>query len=157
MSKGFSAAQVKGTLGRDPEVRATPSGAKVVNFSVAVERGFGDRAVTDWRNIVAWGPLADFAEKYLKKGKGVFISGELQDRSWDDKETGKKRTVTEIRADRIEFADDGQKSSGSNEGRTATGATRQAAAPQTRQAEVPQTRGQADPFASEVSDDDIPF
>ena len=88
MSKGFSAAQVRGVLGRDPDIRATPSGAKVANFSLAVERGFGDKAVTDWRSIVAWGSLADFVEKYLKKGKAIYVSGELQDRSWDDKQTG---------------------------------------------------------------------
>lgn len=149
MSKGFSAAQVKGTLGRDPEVRAIPSGAKVVNFSVAVERGFGDKAVTDWRNIVAWGSLAEFAEKYLKKGKSVYVAGELQDRNWDDKQTGQKRTVTEIRADRIEFADSGESSKPQ---------TAQRQAPPERQQAAPPPRAQANPFDdTEISDDDIPF
>jgi single-strand DNA-binding protein len=150
MSKGFSAAQVRGVLGRDPDIRATPSGAKVANFSLAVERGFGDKAVTDWRAIVAWGSLADFVEKYLKKGKAVYVSGELQDRSWDDKQTGAKRTVTEIRADRIEFADTGNAPSGggdrpSRQERSAP-APRQQAAPQTRSTEP---AGHDDPFGEE--------
>lgn len=150
MSKGFSAAQVKGTLGRDPEVRSTPSGAKVVNFSVAVERGFGDKLTTDWHNIVAWGALAEFVERYLKKGKSIYVTGELQVRSWDDKQTGAKRTVTEIKADRIEFADSGEAKSG--------------AAHQERSSSVPPVRQQAtsaprsgatdDPFQDE---DSIPF
>lgn len=151
MSRGFSAAQVKGTLGRDPESRAIPSGAKVVNFSVAVERGFGDKSITDWRNVVCWGQLAEFAEKYLKKGKSVYVTGELQDRSWDDKQSGAKRTVTEIRADRIEFADDGGSKSGSGtrQERTASApATRQQAAPPVRTASAP-ANDDPDPFGEE--------
>jgi single-strand DNA-binding protein len=146
MSRGFSAAQVRGTLGRDPESRATSSGTKVVNFSLAVERGYGDRAITDWRAIVCWGPLAEFAEKYLKKGKSVYVTGELQDRSWDDKQTGAKRTVTEIRADRIEFADGG-------ESKTGGAATRTAAAPATRQQAAPPARTVSAP----ANDDPDPF
>ena len=132
MSKGFSFAQVGGTLGRDPESRSTSGGVKVVNFSVAVEKGFGDRASTSWFNIIAFDKNAEFAEKYLKKGKPVVISGDLQVRSWDDKQTGQKRTATEIVAYKIDFADSGTRSGGDNTSRTTTQAPRQQAAPQAR-------------------------
>ena len=149
MSKGFSFAQVGGTLGRDPESRSTSGGTKVVNFSVAVEKGFGEKASTSWFNIIAFDKNAEFAEKYLKKGKPVVISGDLQVRSWDDKQTGQKRTATEIVAYKIDFADSGTRSGGDNTSRTTTQAPRQQAAPQTR-ATAP---------AEEPFDDgsDIPF
>ena len=131
MSKGFSFAQVGGTLGRDPESRSTSGGTKVVNFSIAVEKGFGEKASTSWFNIIAFDKNAEFAEKYLKKGKPVVISGDLQVRSWDDKQTGQKRTATEIVAYKIDFADSGSRGN-SNEPRTATQAPRQQAAPQAR-------------------------
>lgn len=153
MAKGFSAAQIKGTLGRDPEIRAIPSGARVANFSVAVERGFGDKAQTDWHNVVVWREdLLAFVDKFLKKGKAVYVAGELQVRSWDDKQTGAKRTVTEIRADRIEFADDG----GGSKSGSAPRQERSALAPQTRQQAAPQTRAAAteNPFED---DSEIPF
>ena len=149
MSKGFSFAQVGGTLGRDPESRSTSGGVKVVNFSVAVEKGFGDRASTSWFNIIAFDKNAEFAEKYLKKGKPVVISGDLQVRSWDDKQTGQKRTATEIVAYKIDFADSGTRSGGDNTSRTTTQAPRQQAAPQARA-----TAPAEDAF---ISDDDIPF
>lgn len=145
MSKGFSNAVIQGTLGRDPETRSTPGGAKVCNFSLAVERGFGDKISTDWFNVVAWKERADFAEKYLKKGKAVTISGELQVRSWDDKQTGAKRTTTELIADRIQFADlGGSKPEGST--RTSAPATRQQTAPAPR-ATAPEPDGFDDPDA----------
>ena len=149
MSKGFSFAQVGGTLGRDPESRSTSGGTKVVNFSVAVEKGFGEKASTSWFNIIAFDKNAEFAEKYLKKGKPVVISGDLQVRSWDDKQTGQKRTATEIVAYKIDFADSGTRSGGDNTSRTATQAPRQQAAPQARA-----TAPAEDAF---ISDDDIPF
>ena len=143
MSKGFSFAQVGGTLGRDPESRSTSGGTKVVNFSVAVEKGFGEKASTYWFNIIAFDKNAEFAEKYLKKGKPVVISGDLQVRSWDDKQTGQKRTATEIVAYKIDFADSGSRGN-SNEPGTSTQAPRQQAAPQARA-----TASADDPFGED--------
>jgi len=152
MSKGFSSVQLKGTLGKDPELRSTPNGTRVANFSLAVERGYGDKTQTDWHNCVAWKDLADFVEKYLKKGKSVYVTGELQVRSWDDKNTGQKRYVTEIKADRIEFADDG----GGSKSGSAPRQERSAPAPQTRQQAAPEARTVAtnDPFEDP---EDLPF
>ena len=155
MSKGFSFAQVGGTLGKDPESRSTSTGTKVVNFSVAVEKGFGDRASTSWFNIIAYDKNAEFAEKFLKKGKSVTVSGDLQIRSWDDKNSGQKRYVTEITAYKIDFADSGTRSGGEKQERSAP-------APQTRQQTTAPTRAgydtaTTDSFSGEISDDDIPF
>ncbi len=94
-----------GNLGKDPEVRATPSGAKVANFSIATTESYtgkdGQKVdKTEWHNIVMWRGLAEVAEKYLKKGSQVYVEGRLQTRSWDDKE-GQKRYTTEIIADNM--------------------------------------------------------
>jgi len=152
MSRGFSFAQIGGVLGKDPESRSTPGGTKVVNFSLAVEKGFGDGLKTNWFNIVAFRDTAEFAEKYLKKGKSVTVTGDLQTRSWDDKQTGAKRTATEIIAYKIDFADSGSKSDSPRQERTASApATRQTAAPRTRST----APAEPDPFDDDP--DAIPF
>jgi single-strand DNA-binding protein len=94
-----------GNLGKDPEVRAIPSGVKVANFPIATSESYtgkdGNRVEkTEWHNIVMWRGLAEVAEKYLKKGNPVFIEGRLQTRSWDD-QNGQKRYMTEIVADNM--------------------------------------------------------
>lgn len=94
-----------GNLGKDPEVRAIPSGAKVANFSIATTENYtGKDGVkvdkTEWHNIVMWRGLAEVAEKYLRKGSQVYIEGRLQTRSWDD-QNGQKRYTTEIVADNM--------------------------------------------------------
>jgi single-strand DNA-binding protein len=151
MAKGFTFVIAEGTLGQDPTSKSTPNGTKVVNFSIASERGYGDKLRTCWHNVVCFKEQADFAERYLKKGKAVRVVGELDVRSWPDKETGKTRYATEIVADKIQFVDSG---SGGSKSGTAP-ATRQASAPPTRQQAAPQTRAEADPFAD--NSDDIPF
>lgn len=90
-----------GNLGRDPEVRSTPSGQAVATFSVATSRKWRDRdgnrqEQTEWHNVVCWGKQAEIAGQYLTKGKQVFVEGRLQTRSWDDKNSGEKRYKTEI-------------------------------------------------------------
>ena len=93
-----------GRLTRDPEVRATPNGAKVASFSVATGFTWTDQSgqkkeQTEFHNVVLWRGLAGVAEQYLKKGSQVYIEGRLQTRSWDDKTSGQKRYRTEIVAD----------------------------------------------------------
>jgi single-strand DNA-binding protein len=94
-----------GNLGKDPEVRAIPSGVKVANFSIATTEKYNDKEgqrveKTEWHNIVMWRGLAEVAEKYLKKGNSVFIEGRLQTRSWED-QSGQKKYMTEIVADNM--------------------------------------------------------
>jgi len=91
-----------GNLGKDPEVRTTPSGAKVANFSLALTEKFKDQQgqqqeKTEWVNIVAWNALADIAQKYLRKGKQVLIEGVVQNTTWETPE-GQKRFKTEFKA-----------------------------------------------------------
>ncbi len=96
-----------GNLGKDPELRYTPSGAAVANFTIATTERFRDRdgqtqEKTEWHNIVAWRQLAEICGKYLHKGKQVYIEGKIQTRSYDDRD-GNKRYITEIVADQMQM------------------------------------------------------
>lgn len=89
-----------GNLGKDPEVRHLDNGRAVANFSMATSESYknkqGERVTTtEWHNIVLWTPLAEIAEKFLKKGNQVYIEGKLTTRSWDDQD-GNKRYTTEV-------------------------------------------------------------
>jgi single-strand DNA-binding protein len=90
-----------GNLGRDPEIRTTPSGQTMAKFSVATSRRWKDRdgnrqEATEWHNVVCWGRQAEVAGQFLTKGKQIFLEGRLQTDSWEDKETGKKMYRTEV-------------------------------------------------------------
>jgi single-strand DNA-binding protein len=87
-----------GNLGADPQIRYTPQGTAVANFSLATTERFtnknGEReSRTEWHRIVAWGRLAEICNEYLKKGKQIYIEGRIQTRQWDDKDGNKKFTV----------------------------------------------------------------
>jgi single-strand DNA-binding protein len=89
-----------GHLGRDPEMRYTPSGKPVTSFSVATSRTWvapdGERReATEWFNVVAWRELAEICNQYLRKGARVYIEGRLQTRSWEDGE-GRRHYRTEV-------------------------------------------------------------
>ncbi|MDD5376690.1 MAG: single-stranded DNA-binding protein [Candidatus Gracilibacteria bacterium] len=97
--------QLIGNLTAAPEVKETPNGQKVANFSVATNRVWKDASgmkqeQVEFHNIVIWGSLAGIAEQYLTKGKKVYLEGRLQTRSWDDP-TGAKRYKTEVVADNL--------------------------------------------------------
>ena len=105
---GVNKAIIVGNLGRDPEMRATQSGSQVANFSVATSRAYNDRdgnrqEETEWHRVVAFGRLAEICGQYLQKGKQVYIEGRLQTRSWEDKETGQKKYMTEIVAQEMQM------------------------------------------------------
>jgi single-strand DNA-binding protein len=96
---------VIGHLGRDPEMRYTPSGRPVTTFTVATSRSWnsadGERhSETEWFNIVAWGNLAEICKQFLTKGQQVYIEGRLQTRRWEDKE-GVKHSTVEIVANEM--------------------------------------------------------
>lgn len=97
-----------GNLTRDPEMRYTPQGTAVANLRVAVNRKFKDRSTGEMKDetcfitAVVWDRQAETCNQYLSKGRPVFIEGRLQSRSWENKE-GQKRSVTEIRAERVQF------------------------------------------------------
>src|SRR3972149_10774935 len=94
-----------GRLGRDPEVRYTPDGLMIANFTLATDETRKDKAgerirKTEWHRIVTFGKRAEFASSYLSKGKLIFVEGTIRTNSWEDKE-GNKRSTTEIIASNI--------------------------------------------------------
>ena len=107
-----------GNLGRDPEIKMTPSGQKVATFSIATTERYTDRngqkqEKTEWHNIVAWRKLAEIIERYVKKGSSIYIEGKLTTRSWDDPQSGQKRYKTEIVANQMQML--GGRSDGFNQ------------------------------------------
>lgn len=99
--KSLNKVTLIGNLGKDPELRYTNSGVPVATFSLATNEQWKDnegnvQERTEWHNIVAWQKLAEICAEYLKKGSKVYIEGRIQTRSWDDKNTGQKRYMTEI-------------------------------------------------------------
>jgi single-strand DNA-binding protein len=105
---GINKVIIVGHLGKDPEVRYTPSGSAVANFSVATSETWKDKATgekkerTEWHRIVAWDKLGEICGEYLSKGRQVYVEGKLQTRSYDDKD-GIKRYTTEIIATDVQF------------------------------------------------------
>lgn len=100
MNRGLNKVMVIGQLGRDPEMRYTPSGRPVTTFNLASTRSWnssdGERHTeTEWFNIVAWGSLAEICKQYLSKDMQVYIEGRLQTRSWEDA-NGNRRSSTEV-------------------------------------------------------------
>ena len=105
MAMGLNKVMVIGNVGRDPEMRYTPSGKPVTSFSVATGRSWTNsegerREETEWFNVVAWGNLAEICKQYIRKGQQVYVEGRLQTRSWEDQER-RKRFRTELVANEM--------------------------------------------------------
>lgn len=106
--RGFSKAIITGNLTRDPELRTTPNGASVCGFTVAVNRTYRDASGEQKEDVSfidcsAWGKLGEMISQYAKKGSGVLVSGRLDQRSWEDKTDGKKRSRVEIVVEDFNF------------------------------------------------------
>ena len=119
MSRGLNKVMIIGRLGRDPEMRYTPSGKPVTTFSVATHRSWNTsegerRTETEWFNVVAWGNLAEICKEYLAKNRLVYIEGRLQTRHWDDSE-GIKHTSVEIVANEMIMLDERRETESSPE------------------------------------------
>ncbi len=100
-----------GRLGQNPEVRYTPSGAAVANFSIATNEAWTDKSGqkqerTEWHRIVVWGKQAENCAQYLSKGRQAYIEGRLQTRQWQDKE-GQTKYTTEVMAQTVQFLGQG--------------------------------------------------
>jgi single-strand DNA-binding protein len=105
MGRGLNKVMLIGNLGRDPEMRYTPSGKPVTSFSLAASRNWvsadGERHdETEWFNVVAWGNLAEICNQHLSKGQKIYVEGRLQTRSWED-ENGQKHFRTEVVANEM--------------------------------------------------------
>jgi single-strand DNA-binding protein len=138
-----------GRLGKDPESKFTQGGVQVTRFSLATDEQWTDKSGekqrrTEWHNIVAWSKLADICQRYLVKGKLVYIEGRLQTQSWDDQE-GKKHTRTEIRADSMVMLSP-----------AAGGASAEAGGGSPAVAREAEAAPEAAP-APDIGDDDVPF
>jgi single-strand DNA-binding protein len=114
MSRGLNKIMIIGHLGRDPEMRYTPSGKPVTTFTVATSRTWntsdGERHTdTEWFNVVCWGNLAEICKQYLTKGQQVYVEGRLQTRRWEDTD-GNKHTSVEIVANEMMMLGDRRES-----------------------------------------------
>ncbi len=145
MAAGVNKAILIGHLGRDPEIRYTPSGMAVANFTMATSENWTNKegtreSRTEWHRIVAFGRLAEICGEYLSKGRQVYVEGRLQTREWEDRD-GNKRYTTEIVAREMQML--GSKDSGDT--------SKTKPKPQNQVSEVPE------PSYSNIQDDDIPF
>jgi len=108
MARSLNQVTLMGNLTRDPELRQTPNGQNVCSFSLALNRSYKDgsgewQEVTDYIDIVAWGPLAERVAQYLTKGRRCLVQGRLQSRSWE--QDGQKRSKVEVLANDVTFLD----------------------------------------------------
>ena len=140
-----------GNLGRDPEIRSTQDGTKIANLSLATSESWKDKNTgerkerSEWHRVVIFGPLAEIAEKYLRKGSKVYLEGQLQTRKWTD-QSGQDKYTTEVVLQRYrgELVMLDSKPEGAGE----------------RAAEPPNDRGRQGPHEGGGDDDldsDIPF
>jgi single-strand DNA-binding protein len=148
----FNKIIIVGNLGRDPELRYTPQGTAVCNFSVATNERRRDKAgeqqdVTTWFRVNAWGRQAENVSKYLSKGRRVYVEGRLHVEEWTDRD-GKTRYTLEVNASDIQFLD----SAADVEGIPVRQQS-QAAAPASR----PAGGGGGTSREPDIEDDEIPF
>jgi single-strand DNA-binding protein len=104
MAKSINQVIIMGRLTRDPEVRTTSTGKTITSFSLAVDRG-GQDDQADFFDVTAWEKLGELVSQYLSKGRRCLVQGRLRQDSWDDKETGKKRSKIEVVATDVTFLD----------------------------------------------------
>jgi single-strand DNA-binding protein len=146
-----------GNLGKDPELKYTPSGTPVAKFPLATNERFKDKDGqwqdrTEWHNITAWARTAEIAGEYLKKGGKVYIEGSLRTHSWDDKQSGQKKYMTEIIVNDLVLL------GGRGEGMTddsGGGRSRGASAGNNFDQRAPEPEHAA--ASTPISDEDIPF
>lgn len=154
---GLNKAILIGNLGRDPEIRYTPGGLAVANFSIATTENWtkdGQKeSRTEWHRIVAFGRLAEICGEYLAKGRQVYIEGKIQTRDWEDKD-GNKRSTTEIVANQMQML--GSRENTYSEKPSSSSAPSQSGE-MTRAGDSPRTKDTPEPQYPDMQDDDIPF
>jgi single-strand DNA-binding protein len=147
-----------GNLTRDPEVRYTPKGTAVAELGLAINRVYSaengeKREETTFVDVTLWGRTAEIAGEYLKKGRPVFIEGRLQLDSWDDKQTGQKRSKLKVVGEGMQLI--GSRGAG-GEGGAGGGGEYSGGAPKSQPSAPPKQKPPADPDL-EPEEDDIPF
>ena len=155
MARGINKVILIGNLGSDPEVKYTPDGVPVANFSLATSESWNDRNTgerqerTEWHRLVLWRKLAEIAGQYLKKGARIYVEGKLQTRSWDD-QSGQKRYMTEVVVNDMQMLD--SRGEGGSGGRDAGYSDRPSGGQNVGPAAQP-----AAPPPPGGDDDDLPF
>lgn len=117
MARSINQVILMGRLTRDPEQRSTSTGKTIASFSIAVDRGGQDDSA-DFFDVTAWEKLGELVMQYLAKGRRVLVQGRLRQDSWDDKETGKKRSRIEVTATDVTFLDGPSDGAGSGAGQS---------------------------------------
>lgn len=163
MSRSLNKVMLIGNLGADPEIRTTPNGSRVAQFSLATSRQWNSdsgqkQEKTEWHRIVIWnnrregGGLVEVVEKYLKKGDRVYVEGSIEYRSYEDKKDGATKYITEIKVRDLVML-----SGGGGEG----GGRRSAAPAATASGKEGGKAGEGTfgdyPEALDEEDDDLPF
>lgn len=159
MARSFNQVILMGNLTRDPELRTTPNGQSVCSFSLALNRSYKGAdgnwtEVTDYVDIVAWGPLGERVAQYLSKGRPALVNGRLQSRSWEQE--GVKRSKVEVVANDVTFLGGRD---GGNGGGYSGGSDESQAAPAAKPSKKPK---EDDVVIEDIGDepinlDDIPF
>jgi single-strand DNA-binding protein len=151
MAKGVNKVFLLGNVGKDPEIRATAGGMTIASFTLATADRAKDASgnwvdKTEWHNLVAFQRTAEIVRDYVKKGTQIFVEGKIQQRSWDDKESGQKRYKTEILVNELSLLG-GRPSGEGGGGGYSKSSTSSSSAP----ASAPDYADQG------ITDDDIPF
>ncbi|HAX95033.1 MAG TPA: single-stranded DNA-binding protein [Prolixibacteraceae bacterium] len=138
-----------GNVGADPEIRHLDNNVAVANLRMATSESYtaknGERVTsTEWHNVVLWRGLAEIAEKYIRKGKQIYVEGRIRTRSWDDKD-GQKRYTTEIFADVVRLLG-GRDSS-----------TEQAPGSPSHASDSEPVKSEQEPSFDDQPEDDLPF
>ena|SRR5271165_138499 len=162
MARGVNKVILMGNLGKDPEVKYTQGGMAVANFSLATSSSVKDKdgnwqEKTEWHNIKAFGRTAEIAGEYLKKGRTVYLEGRVHYDSWDDKETGQKKYMTQILVNELIMVGgqrDGGEGGGSYSGGAKSGAAKSSGGFDQR---VPEHEEAPAQTGGEITDEDIPF
>ena len=160
MARGVNKVILLGNLGKDPEVKYTQSGMAIASFSLATSSSVKDKDgnwqdKTEWHNIKAFGRTAEIAAEYLKKGRTVYLEGRIHYDSWDDKETGQKKYMTQILVNELTLVG-GQREGG--EGGGGYSGTRGGTSKGNNFDQRAPEHDDASPApAGEITDEDIPF
>lgn len=154
-----------GRLGQNPEVKYTPSGAAVTNFSIATSENWMDKSGqkqerTEWHRIVVWGKTAENCAQYLSKGRQVFVEGRLQTRQWQDKD-GQTKYTTEVQAQAVQFlggASERSSREGGNHDSSSYSSTQGGSSPASSGGAMSfEPTFATAPNSSSMTEDDIPF
>jgi single-strand DNA-binding protein len=161
MARSVNKVTLLGNVGKDPEIRSTPSGVMVANLTLATSDNQKDaqgnwQEHTEWHNLVAFKRTAEIVRDYVKKGSKLYIEGKLTTRSWEDKETKQKRYRNEILVNELVLLSSREEGSGGGGYSQPASASTSAASFDQR---PPAASGGSDDYAqqAQISDDDIPF